>query len=172
MGIFRRKKDAAVMENRFKSPETSRPSAQPESSSTQQEQSSKSSKSKRKLTANPIIGLRKLLDGSLLTNEYVVNNIPLILFITALAIAYITNTSTAEKNRRELVNLTEELKELRYKYISTKSGVMFLSNQSQISKRLKETGIKENTVPPVKIFIPKENTQKQAHTWKSRRETY
>ncbi|MFO7722500.1 MAG: FtsL-like putative cell division protein, partial [Bacteroidales bacterium] len=98
--------------------------------------------------------IRQLLDGTLLADQRMIRNIPYILFITGLAILYITNSATAEKNRREAAALSEELKELRYQYISTKSGVMYLSNPSQISKKLKDTDIRENTVPPVKIFIP------------------
>ena len=104
-------------------------------------------------TFRPVEALRFLLDGSVLTNRVVVRNIPFLLFITVLAVIYITNSATAEKNRRESVKVNDELKELRYKYISTKSSVMFLSNQSQISLKLKETGIRENVVPPVKIFV-------------------
>jgi hypothetical protein len=76
-----------------------------------------------------------------------------------LAIFYISNSATAERNRRAAGKLEEELKELRYKYISTKSSVMYLSNPSQISNRLKETGIRENVVPPVKIFVTPEETR-------------
>ena len=146
------------MENRFKTRnETKAASSRKEEHSERKREKSGGSSFR---LLNPLIAIRRLLDGSLLTNEHVVRNIPLILFMTLLGIIYITNSATAERNRRELLNSTEELKELRYKYISTKSSVMFLSNQSQISKRLKDKGIKENTVPPVKIFTGDRNIQK------------
>lgn len=142
------------MENRYRPPSEETPGRQK-----QERTSRKSTGNGTRLLKTPALLIRQLLDGTLFANEKVVKNIPYILFIAGLAILYITNSATAERNRRELVNLTDELKELRYKYISTKSSVMFLSNQSQISERLKETGIRESTVPPVKIFVktPSEN---------------
>ncbi len=106
----------------------------------------------KKILALPFTIARNLLDGTLLTHDRVIRNIPFILFVTLLTIIYITNSTLADRNRRELIRISEELKELRYQYISTKSGVMYESNPSQISKKLKETGIRENTTPPVKIF--------------------
>lgn len=127
-----------------------------------QQQSEKTKGKGKSLLTMPLTLLRNLLDGTLLTHDRVMKNIPFILFITLLTILYITNATMADRNRREF-NLThEELKELRYKYISTKSGVMYESNQSQISYKLKETGIKENITPPVKVFIqPNTDNPKQ-----------
>jgi hypothetical protein len=156
MGLFRSKKSKSVMENTLR-PKVEEPAAasgevfreEPSSGNGNRQKSGEPQGPRLK----PLLWLRSLLDGTLLADERMIRNIPYILFLTGLAILYISNSSTAEKNRREAAALTDELKELRYQYISTKSGVMHLSNPSQISKKLKETGIKENTVPPVKIFI-------------------
>ena len=107
----------------------------------------------------PFAAVSALLDGSLLTQKWVINNLPYLIFLGALAVFYISNSATAERNRRKAMQLEAELKELRYKYISTKSSVMYLSNPSQISERLRETGIRENLAPPVKIFITSEETR-------------
>ena len=53
-------------------------------------------------------------------------------------------------------DLREELKELRYEYITGKSDLMEASKQSNISDRLKVLGIKENTQPVKSIIIKKE----------------
>jgi hypothetical protein len=169
MRLLNRKKQQPVMENRFKPRVEEKPvsnTAEPKRPAEKQhrdqgntvrgEQSDKQGSTFR---VNPASAVRQLLDGSILTNDKVIRNIPFILFITGLAVLYIANSATAEKNTRDLNKMSDELKELRYMYISTKSSVMYLSNQSQISLRLKETGIKENIVPPVKIFIPKSNDQ-------------
>ncbi len=117
-----------------------------------------SSKQKSEGRFRPFAAVSSLLDGSMLTQKWVINNIPYLIFLGAIAIFYISNSATAERNRRKAMQLEAELKELRYKYISTKSSVMYLSNPSQISERLRETGIRENLVPPVKIFITSEET--------------
>lgn len=107
----------------------------------------------------PVAFAGSVLDGSLLLNKYVSGNIFYILFLAVIAGFYISNSATAERNRRAVVKLEEELKELRYKYISTKSSVMYLSNPSQINHKLKETGITDNLVPPIKIFVTREETK-------------
>jgi hypothetical protein len=48
------------------------------------------------------------------------------------------------------------MKELRYNYITTKSQLMFLSKQSEVSKRIKPTGLKEATKPAFKLKKGKE----------------
>jgi hypothetical protein len=153
MGIFRHKKPA-VNENRFRDPEP-----EPRRQQSSEGKSRRTHKKNSEATGKAASFIRSLLDGSLFANEKVVKNLPFILFLAGLGILYIANSSVAEKNRRKLDKVTEELKELRYKYISTKSGVMYLSNPSQISSRLQETGIKPSTTPPVKIFIKPEDEQ-------------
>lgn len=163
MKLFRRKHNT-VMENRFKPKvevrtekprrENGQADSEPIYSFTGNEKKGEKGSAK---ALRPLAALGSFLDGSVLTNRLVVRNIPYLLFITALAVLYITNSASAEKNRRESAKVVDELKELRYKYISTKSSVMFLSNQSQISLKLGESGIRENVVPPVKIFVTEQD---------------
>lgn len=155
MGIFNRKQKD-IKENRFRDPVAPRK----QDSGSPKGRRPEGTKSRRQKSSGIRFDIRQLLDGSLFANEKVVKNLPFILFITGLAIVYIANSSVAERNRRNLARLTEDLKELRYKYISTKSGVMYQSNPSQISEKLRETGIKESTIPPVKIFVKKEENPK------------
>ncbi|HRZ42287.1 MAG TPA: FtsL-like putative cell division protein [Bacteroidales bacterium] len=155
MGIFNRKQKD-VGENRFRKPEAPRN----QDSGIRTEQRPEGTRSRQKKSSGIHFSFRQLLDGSLFANEKVVKNLPFILFLAGLGILYIGNSSVAERNRRNLARLTEELKELRYQYISTKSGVMYQSNPSQISEKLRETGIRESTIPPVKIFSKKDENQK------------
>jgi len=96
--------------------------------------------------------VREILGGEYLSREWVVGNLPFLLFITLLAIAYIGNTYYAEKTFKEIEHTKTELKELRYKYISTKSELMFQSRQSEISRRAAVYGLKEVSLPPYKIL--------------------
>lgn len=153
MGIFR-KKQKNDKENRFREPAAPRD----QDSGSRKEQRKESTGRRKKKGPGIRFDIRQLLDGSLFANEKVVKNLPFILFLTGLAIVYIANSSVAERNRRNLARMTEDLKELRYKYISTKSAVMFQSNPSQISEKLLETGIRESTTPPIKIFVKKDDT--------------
>jgi len=168
MPLFRRRK-GSVMENSYR-----KPSAEPRKGRFNRRRMFSSvhatmgdstgsvgnaSKKEKRKGFRPMAAASYLLDGSLLTHKWIVSNIPYLIFLALIAIYYISNSATAERNRRAAVQLEEELKELRYRYISTKSSVMYLSNPSQISNRLKETGIRENVVPPVKIFVTPEETR-------------
>ena len=99
--------------------------------------------------------LRNILGGSFLTRTGMVSLLPFLFFVTFLAILYIANIYYAEKDIREFNALKSELKELRYEYITGKSKLMNISKQSEVTKRLLGSGIKESVVPPFKIFIDK-----------------
>lgn len=76
---------------------------------------------------------------------------PFIFFLAGLAIIHIYNSNQAIKVVRKCDDLTLEIKETRAEYISVKSELMFRSKQSQVSKRLEGTGLKELKQPPYKI---------------------
>ncbi|MEI6455994.1 MAG: FtsL-like putative cell division protein [bacterium] len=104
--------------------------------------------------------VREFLGGEYLSKEWVVGNLPYLLFLTVLAIVYIGNTYYAEKTFKEIEHTKSELKELRYKYISAKSELMFQSRQSEISKRAMSYGLKEVPKPPYKILYSGKKAEK------------
>ena len=97
--------------------------------------------------------LQGLLAGTFLTRDKAIGLLPFIFFLALLAIFYIANTYMAEKTIRDIGKVKNELKELRYEYITVKSELMFLCKQSQVTKSLESTDIKESTKPPQKIII-------------------
>lgn len=104
-------------------------------------------------------GFRSIIDGSLLTREQVVKQLPFVLFLSFLAIVYIANRYHAERILRETTSLQTELKELRSEQISITSELMRLSQQSEVARLVREQnlGLKESVEPPKKIMIKKEN---------------
>ncbi len=92
-----------------------------------------------------------ILGGSVLTRESVLQSLPYLLFLMVLGLFYIANTYYAEKTIIESDRLRTEIKELRYEFVTTRSALMQLSKQSEVAKRLEETGIKESLIPPVKL---------------------
>lgn len=101
--------------------------------------------------------LQSVLGGTFLTREKALKMLPYLFFLAMLAIIYIANIYVAERKTRQIKDINTDLKELRYEYISTKSELMFLSKQSQVAKRLENTGIRESRVPPEKIIVKKED---------------
>ncbi len=74
-----------------------------------------------------------------------------------LILFYIYNQHHANKALRNKDLLIKELKELRSEKISLESQVTNASKQSEIADKLKETGLKELTTPPIKIEYRKAN---------------
>jgi hypothetical protein len=106
-----------------------------------------------------------IFDGSLLTRDTVVRQLPFILFITFLIILYIGNRYHAEKVIRETMQLQTELRELRARSISTASELEFISRQSEVAKLIdkRSMGLQEAVDPPVKITVKKGRNGKAIH---------
>lgn len=99
------------------------------------------------------------INGNFLTNASVVKQVPFVFFLVFVAIVYISNTYYAEKIMRKTNTVTNEIKELRSEYITSKSDLMFISKQSEVARAAAEMnlGIKESVVAPKKIIIEKES---------------
>jgi hypothetical protein len=98
--------------------------------------------------------ISSILDGTILTKEKVESLLPFLLYSTVLAIFLIFNTYYAEKKAREVESIRNEIIELRLRYITTKSELMVLSNQSEVARNLKNRGIVESVVPPRQLPSP------------------
>lgn len=105
--------------------------------------------------------LQSVFDGTFLTRENVIRSIPYLFFLAFIGLVYIANTYYAEKTVRAIDHTKRELKELRYEHISVKSDLMYLSKQSEVSRRLESTGLKPTTSPPAKIISPRESTDQK-----------
>ena len=95
--------------------------------------------------------LSSVFSGTFLTNESTLKHVPFLLFLALIAILYIANGYQADDKIREVNRITNELKELRSEYISTKSDLMFVSKQSEVAKSVETMGLKEPIAPPMKI---------------------
>lgn len=99
--------------------------------------------------------VKDLLDGSLIANDFIMRQLPYIVFLVVLAFVYIANRYHAEKVVRANVELSKEINDLRAEAITTSSELMFISKQSEVSKLVEERdlGLEESVVPPTKIVI-------------------
>lgn len=102
--------------------------------------------------------LREFIDGTLLTRELVLGQLPFVLFLMGLAMIYIANRYHSESVIRQINKVQNEIKDLRSEHISVSSELMFLSKQSEVSRLSAEKGIglTEATEPPFKISVTEE----------------
>lgn len=98
---------------------------------------------------------RELLDGSILTKDAFVKQLPFVFFLALLGILYIGNRFKAEKVIQQNMQLQKEIKELRAKSITTAAELMYMRKQSEVIKLLKEKGLdlEESTEPPIKVEV-------------------
>jgi len=101
--------------------------------------------------------LKDIADGSIITNDFFVAQLPFILFLTVLGIFYIGNSYHAEKLVRKTKKLELELKKLQPEAISISSELMQQSNQSEVARLLIEKNLEliESREAPVKIVVEK-----------------
>jgi len=98
-------------------------------------------------------GLSKIFGGAFLSDDRTTQHIPFILFLALIAILYIANGYYADDKIREVNKVSNQIKELRTEFISSKSDLMFISKQSQVAAAVDTLGLKEPVVAPLKIEI-------------------
>ena len=86
----------------------------------------------------------------------ITQNMPFILFLSAIALVYIANSHLAEKKIRRINKLGREIKELKWEYLNVKSELMFRSKMSEVSKAVETLGLKPLSSPPQKIELKKQ----------------
>jgi len=99
--------------------------------------------------------LRDFIDGSILTSNIVLKQVPLVIMFFCMSIVYISMRNSTETAYRYKNKLEQKVKELKYESTSTTSSLMYISKRSEVVKRVKREGINllESTVPPVKIVL-------------------
>jgi hypothetical protein len=100
---------------------------------------------------------KDFIDGTVLTREFVLKQLPYIIFLAILAIIYIGNRYHAEKLVRRSGELQAELKELRAESVTVSAELMHLSRQSEVLKLLINSNMDlvESLDPPRKIIAGK-----------------
>ncbi|MFN7325673.1 MAG: FtsL-like putative cell division protein [Chitinophagales bacterium] len=78
----------------------------------------------------------KAFQWSKYSTEWVFANFRFVSYICFLVLAYIANAHFAEKSVREIQRKENEIKQLKWEYITIKSETMFKSMQSQLDENL------------------------------------
>ena len=83
-------------------------------------------------------------------------NLPFVLFLVFLAVLHIANNHLAETYARRITKTEKEVKQLRWRYMTTTSSLMQKSKQSEVAKLVSMQGLKELRIPPYKIETSKD----------------
>lgn len=83
-------------------------------------------------------------------------NLPLVLFLVVMAMLHIANNHMAENYARRIANTEKEVKQLRWRYMTSAAALVKKSKQSEVAKLVGTQGLKELRIPPYKIEIKKD----------------
>src|ERR1700679_2226927 len=93
----------------------------------------------------------------------IVNNIPFLAFIVVLCVLYISNSHRALEMQRELNVQHKTLQELRWKYMDTKSQLMYVKTETQVIKNAENIRLKPSLLPAYKITVPQVVVKKETN---------
>jgi hypothetical protein len=88
--------------------------------------------------------------------QKVLLNLPFVLFLVFMGMLHIANNHLAENYARRITNTEKEVKQLRWKYMTTTSSLMQKSKQSEVARLVAAQGLKELRIPPYKIETRKD----------------
>ncbi|WP_339888277.1 FtsL-like putative cell division protein [uncultured Flavobacterium sp.] len=96
-----------------------------------------------------------LLKAKFLVSDDSLKNWKFIVFLIVLAMIMIANNHRYDAKNYRITELTNEVKELRSKFVDTRSDLMKLKMESTITTKMEARGIKPSEVSPQKIKVLK-----------------
>lgn len=94
----------------------------------------------------------EVINGNVLTREYVVRNIPFLVFLTFLMLTYIGLGYYGSSRLRKIENLKSEIIELKSEYLSTSTELNMVSGQKQIADSTAAMGLSEKRDHPPRVI--------------------
>ncbi len=77
----------------------------------------------------------------------IVSNVPYLAFVALLCVLYINNSQRAVEMQRELNKQNKVLKELRWKYMDTKTRLMYVRMETQVIRNASVVGLRPLMLP-------------------------
>jgi len=105
--------------------------------------------------------VRSLLDGSFLTKDKFLAQAPFFFYVFGFAFIYIALNFYADKTLLSIERTKEEIKELRFEFVTLSSEVIQFTQASNVAELLKEHGVKRPITPPSKIIISNSEKSKK-----------
>ncbi len=95
---------------------------------------------------------QEFISGAII-KEYVLKNLLFIFYLVFFTLLYISNTYYALGTMRDIEKTKNQIKELRYEYVSTKKQVIETSRRNKVIEKLKvvNKNLKESKVPPYRV---------------------
>lgn len=103
--------------------------------------------------------VRDILNGNILTKKILKKQYRLLIMIAALAFLYVDNRYYCETQLAKEISLKKKIQDVKYESLTISAELMQISRQSNVIKKVNESGLIliESTTPPIVIedSIPK-----------------
>lgn len=101
--------------------------------------------------------IKDIINGNILTKNFLRKQYPLMIMIAFLAFLYIDNRYYCETQLSKVLKLKREIQDVKYESLTISAELMEISRQSNVRKMIKERGLTlhETNTPPVVIEIQK-----------------
>jgi cell division protein FtsL len=104
-----------------------------------------------------------VLNGNVLTKDYVVTNLPFIGFLTAIMLVYIGMGYYADRNARKIEKIESEILEANSEVVSLKTELNMISSPEQIADSTRAMGLQESADFPPRVIRVKEKVLKEIY---------
>ena len=97
--------------------------------------------------------VRDILNGNILTKNFIRKQYWLIIMIAVLAFLYIDNRYYCETQLAKEIELKKKIQDAKYESLTISAELMEISRQSNVMKAVNDNGLNliENTTPPIVI---------------------
>lgn len=105
------------------------------------------------------LSLKRVLGGDILNTDFVRRQIGLLLIITGFVIIYVANRYSVQQDLIQIDNLTDQLKDAKYKALASSSDLTEKCRESNVLEELKnkkDSVLKIPSQPPYIITVPDE----------------
>jgi len=103
--------------------------------------------------------LRDILNGNILTKRFFQKQYGLLIMIAVLTFLYVDNRYYCETQLAKEIDLKKKIQDVKYESLTISAELMNISRQSNVMKKVNESGsnLTESTTPPIVIedSIPK-----------------
>ena len=97
--------------------------------------------------------VRDILNGNILTKRFFQKQYGLIIMIAVLVFLYVDNRYQCENQQAREIELKKKIQDVKYESLTISAELMEISRQSNVMKKVNESGLPlvESTTPPIVI---------------------
>ena len=97
--------------------------------------------------------VRDILNGNILTKKFFQKRYGLIIMIAVLVFLYVDNRYQCENQQAREIELKKKIQDVKYESLTISAELMEISRQSNVMKKVNESGLPlvESTTPPIVI---------------------